>query len=570
MSGNRHERSAIEAFLDGEFRQVWAADRLTGEPRFLPEGQAADLRAVAKREWRCPVPGCEVEITTVGGTRRRHHFRHNKPSPHPSDGESEFHLAAKAMLAKWAGERLPPEASVHEERWTTKDPTTSRYRIADVMVTWVSGQQTAFEVEYKNYAPEDWALKQSDYDNHEPSPITCAWLLGHLRIKRPHQARLHAESPELVPIPLLAQAWNDARRVVLAINPVTREIGTFVNMRPGEPALPAVGDTYARLVLDSIDACGLDPVRGVVTPTMVAIDEADRRRQQEEARRAAEEERQRLEQERRQAYYDNLHRTQRETWEASPLHAVYQHRWTTPPALLDLGSRDSKDQSGVWANPVHWRAVIYEELIHPFTLGREPTLDDQLVTGALLPLHSSPRFTPSDIRAALAAHGIKTHPNRQKFFNNVMAFMERLQEWKVLAIHRDTRKQPFAFEPTGYPLHKAEADYQQYMNDAQQRAQAIRDAKAARDRAREEARARAAEQRKARSQRNHTDVYEPPPPDPDREARLSRCTMCDGPLPSWQRGGRHAFGCPEPNKPVSGATGSTPDDLAQERGETRQ
>lgn len=559
MSGSRHERSDIEAFLDAEFRQVWAADRVTGEPHFLPEGQAADLRPVAKREWRCPVPGCEVEITTVGGTRRRHHFRHNNPSPHPSDGESEFHLAAKAMLAKWAGDRLPADASVQEERWTTKDPTTSRYRIADVMVTWGSGQQTAFEVEYKNYAPEGWTLKQSDYDNHGPSPITCAWLLGHLRIKRPHHARLHVESPELVPIPLLAQAWNDARRVVLAINPVTREVGTFVNMRPGEPALPAAGDTYARLVLDSIDACDLDPVRGVVTPTMVAIDEAERRRREEEARRAAEEERLRLEQERRQAYYDDLHRAQREKWEASPLHAVYQHRWATPPALLELGSRDSTDQPGVWANPVHWRTVIYEELIHPFTLGTAPTLDDQLVTGALMPPRSSPRFTAPDIRAALAAHGIQTHPrNPQKSFDTVMAFMERLQEWKVLAIRRDPRNQGTVFESTGYPLHKAEADYQQHMRKAQQQAQARRDARAAQDRAREEARARAAERRRERAQRHQTEEYKPPPLDPAREARLTRCTLCEGPLPSWQRGGHHAFGCPEPDQPHSDLTGSIP------------
>ena len=160
VTGNRHGRSVIEAFLDDDFRQVWAVDRATGEPHFLPDGQAEALRAVAKSDWRCPVPDCDAEITTVGGSSRRHHFRHNQPSPHGSDGESEFHLAAKAMLANWAEARKPDGGSVQEERSTEKDPATSRYRIADVMVDWGTGAQTAFEVEYKNYAPEDWALKR--------------------------------------------------------------------------------------------------------------------------------------------------------------------------------------------------------------------------------------------------------------------------------------------------------------------------------------------------------------------------------------------------------------------------
>lgn len=138
MTGNRHDRAVIEGFLDDDFRQVWAADRATGEPRFLPDGQAAELRATAKAEWRCPVPDCGVEITTVGGTSRRHHFRHNQPSPHASDGEGELHLASKAMIAAWADARRPVDAAVQEERWTAKDPATSRYRIADVMVTWGS------------------------------------------------------------------------------------------------------------------------------------------------------------------------------------------------------------------------------------------------------------------------------------------------------------------------------------------------------------------------------------------------------------------------------------------------
>src|SRR5690349_13565123 len=184
MTGNRHERSAIEAFLDADFRQVWAVDRATGEPRFLTEGEAVTLRPIAKAEWRCPVPDCGVQITTVGGSSRRHHFRHNEPAPHASDGESEFHLGAKAMLAEWARARVPDGGSVREEH-SVKHPETRQQRIADVMVTWPDGQLTAFEVEYKNYLPEDWAAKQANYDGHDPAPIPCVWVFGHTKVKRP-------------------------------------------------------------------------------------------------------------------------------------------------------------------------------------------------------------------------------------------------------------------------------------------------------------------------------------------------------------------------------------------------
>ena len=85
-------------FLNREFRQVWAVHRETGERVFLARGQADAVRAVAKKEWRCPVPGCVTEISTRGKSRRDHFFHVNGGAGH-SDGESEWHLQAKAMVA---------------------------------------------------------------------------------------------------------------------------------------------------------------------------------------------------------------------------------------------------------------------------------------------------------------------------------------------------------------------------------------------------------------------------------------------------------------------------------------
>ncbi|GHJ60876.1 hypothetical protein NOK12_33940 [Nocardioides sp. OK12] len=427
MTGSRHDRGLVEAFLDDEFRQVWAAERSTGEPRFLPDGEAADLRAIAKAEWRCPVPDCEVEITTVGGTSRRHHFRHNQPSPHASDGESEFHLAAKAMIAAWAEARVPTNASVKEERWTTKHPDTSRYRIADVMVTWETGHQTAFEVEYKNYAPEDWETKQSDYDNHDPNPIACAWLLGHLRLKRPPRGSHLADDPSIVRIPLLGQEWNKAGRPLLVINPVTRQIGTITSQHEGPygPESPEEEDTYGRLYVDALDDCELDTERGIVTPTMRRIDVAlARRRTAEEKRRRADEtaRQQRLAQE-QEAQRRRDEKQQRNSlfaqrnaqrWNASPLKDIAAMRWGSHvPDILT-------DSSGEWwwihAEPLHWHLALYENCIHDRPIGTT--------------------FTINDCWSALAAHQIQTNNSRSNRFKALVAFLEALTRVSLISIER--------------------------------------------------------------------------------------------------------------------------------------
>lgn len=124
MSPGRHEESAIAEFIRDDYRQVWAVDRASGERRFLPDGQALAFKEVAKRDWCCPTPGCDVQITTVSGSAQRHHFRHLQTSPHVSDGESEAHLAAKAMIADWAEGRLAhiPGATAAEEIATEKHP----------------------------------------------------------------------------------------------------------------------------------------------------------------------------------------------------------------------------------------------------------------------------------------------------------------------------------------------------------------------------------------------------------------------------------------------------------------
>lgn len=429
----RHDREEVRAFLDDDFRQVWAVDRNTGEPRYLEEGQALVVRAQAKAEWRCPVPGCLVEITTVSGNRR-HHFRHNQPAPHPSDGESEAHLAAKAMLAEWASARLPDGASVREEE-TVKDPATSMHRIADVMVTWPNGDKTAFEVEYKPYTPDAWRTKQTDYDSKS---VPCAWLLGHTKVK-PARQRSHAlgDCSNLVKVPALGAAFAADGRHILVVNPVTKQVGTLAGDRDfTERVTRFAGEAW--LALDAIDECHLDPVLGLVTPTMRRIDAAvaareEARRREEAAmrlaaeRRAAQAAREKAEAARKQERWAQIEAKNQAAWDNSALKEQANTRWGT--GLPDLLAKPARDTWGIHALPVHWHTALY--LNH---------IDDK-PTGH--------RFTITDCYATLAREGIDKNWDTKKAFKALINYLNSLQQAGLITIHRSEQGFVAGIETTG-------------------------------------------------------------------------------------------------------------------------
>lgn len=161
VASGKHDREALERLVDRDYRQVWAVHRTENCRIFLNVGQADAVRDEAKALWKCPVPGCDGPISTRGKSRRDHFF-HPSGASH-GEGESEWHLQAKAMIAGWA-EQQPGRVSVREEE-TAKDEATRMHRIADVMVTWpdLDGRKIAFEVEYKPYTAEDWRTKDGEY-----------------------------------------------------------------------------------------------------------------------------------------------------------------------------------------------------------------------------------------------------------------------------------------------------------------------------------------------------------------------------------------------------------------------
>ena len=432
VTGPIHTPQALAQFQDGEERMVYARHRRappTAPPYFLEDGTARDktLKAWARENLECLMPECPNRLLSAVNrsehSGRRDGFTHRKGAgKHAPEGL--FHQQGKALIQSWVNVAYP-DAIV-----TLELATAARDRIADVMVEWSTGERIAVEIQYAALTVEAWLARHQSYLDQGITPV---WLLGH------HGAHMKAaRTPYVtdwetavgqVQLTLLHQKMAEHDATVLWMNPIDRTIATPWAVRRGDRQTP-VHSVYctpttdrAFLTVEDLDQCELDPVRGLVTPTMHAIEEAERHRREVEQGRVAEANRVQAAKDAEAAYYQGLRTHQREVWEASPLAAVFAQRWQHTPDLLGLLADDDADQSGVWAHPTHWRGVIYEELIHPYALGDEPTLEDQLLTGALLPPRQDPHFTPSDLR--------RRH---------------------VGARHPPPRKEPREVDPTGHVL----------------------------------------------------------------------------------------------------------------------
>jgi hypothetical protein len=388
MTREQEHKVALASFLDRQYRQVWAVHRQTGERVFLDWGEATpEMRDHAKSNLKCPVPGCELRISARGRTKRDHFFHLGRPGH--GEGEGEWHLQAKALLADWANQQA---GVVAQEEETIYVESGARHRRADVMATWpATGVRVALEVEYKDYTPEGWSAKQADYDGVR---VGCTWVFGHLpRYLR--QPRKPADLPDdavwdrLQWVELTAAVARAGRPIVF-INPVERAVVTAVQHQA--PLAHAEGDrdwwryteqvgtTLAHpdchrepvLVLDPLDTCHLDPERGLITPTMTRI-AAERQVINERARAAkaeAEARADRKAQRQAQAIQDREARRafaqqkaieDAETWDNSALrkHLVERYGGRLPNFLICGLSNDR----GVYAHPVHWHSQLFYDLV---------------------------------------------------------------------------------------------------------------------------------------------------------------------------------------------------------------
>lgn len=443
---------ALARFLDRRYRQVWAVHRVTGERVFLGRGEATDeMRVYARAQLMCPVPGCAVEISARGRSKRDHFF-HLNPSGH-GEGEGEWHLQAKALLTEWA-KRQPGFAAQEEEG--VPIPGTDRIRRADVMATHASGTKVAFEVEYKDYKPEHWLAKQGDYDQLE---LPCTWVFGHLRryLRQPPKP---ADWPE-------DQTWDRlqwveltevvarAGRPVLFINPVERAVATAVqDYPPVEEAASdedwwqyedRVGRRLAHpdgwkevvLVLDLIDDCRLDPEQGLVTPTMVKIEAeraqiheralrararsaevAEKRRKAREAAEADERRRAAQTAEEREtarSYAEQMRQRDADRWASHPLRARIVQNLGSVPAFLDM---ELPADRGIYAYPTHWHSQLFQDLV--------------LGTAGKPMLGKTVKF--NEVCAMVSRAGFRFHRDTSRAFAAIRDFLDHLEDEGYLDI----------------------------------------------------------------------------------------------------------------------------------------
>lgn len=417
-----HSREELLAFLKGETRQVWARDKATGEPRYLPVGDADRLRSVAKRDWACIIPTCDAAITTRGGSLRDH-FVHQSDAGHGEGGAAEtfHHQAAKAMLSLWATQTVHGVEVVEEK--TIKRAAAQRDRRPDVTITWPNASLRpdpagrglpahgrpehnplatdfvptstspplgsgpavlALEVEYKKFSYEDWAAKELDFASEG---IARTWLLGHTRL-RMKTARGDLEGWDgAVTLPKQALILAAAGLHVLVINPDTGQIGTVAGDR-GFTSRVGPKQSIGWLGLDAISDCAITTT-GLWTPAMRRLEEAIRARELTELA-AQQEARQRHEQRaRRQALHEAQRDAERQAEAARNAHnaeiarqrAAVHARWATEEAAWRQSSERARlierwgqiprvieefgaSPRGIDAHPVHWHAVVYEQLIH--------------------------------------------------------------------------------------------------------------------------------------------------------------------------------------------------------------
>lgn len=241
----------------------------------LTEDEWADLRrrSATKRTsiaMRCGWPG---HAKTRQGTR---FFAHNKGGDGCSAGESAEHLAGKAAIVRWVHDHYP---HLHVD---TEVPVGNRDRIADVMVTWPTGQRVAIEIQYANLpldtVDHSWEQRTRDYLDHDITPV---WLLGspgtHLRHIDACLEESQDGRAQQVRLSSLHQHMTKQEHQVLWIDPDALTITTPSTTKyvTGHPTGSLNFDVVIRydtptadIRADPLALCQLDPEFGLITPRL--------------------------------------------------------------------------------------------------------------------------------------------------------------------------------------------------------------------------------------------------------------------------------------------------------------
>lgn len=393
--------------------QVWARDRRTGEMVHLPDGAADALREHTRAHLECPVPGCHGELTTRGGSRRRHHFVHLRtPDARLHTPETIAHAEGKALLADWAA-RQPGVATVHVECRLNNG------RVPDVLVVWDSGELLDLEMECKVADPDGRVQRDQQL---RAEGIETQWVWGATALRSYRHREAH-------------YARQDAKETL-------KEDEVMLYLDPFEGVLAAAVPSEARLCSDgkalqgTAGAVSIDRIevpleealltpKGLVHPAVTQHAGRLEEVQRENALRMQEyaERRERAERRARERDYWEAEKAHREgLWKASDLYGrVQTGELPIPPVFLDEFTNDCWF---IYAAPAHWKAFLWDGFIHQSAV-RVFTLDNMV--------------------AALAAGGFPMDSDRLKVGNAILWWLSLLRKRGVVS--NGDRRTEFVVRP---------------------------------------------------------------------------------------------------------------------------
>lgn len=411
MAGPVHSKQALAAFMDGEEHLVYARikEAPPEAPLFRLDNETARdplLRSLVKEHVECLMPECPDRrlkvVNRSENSGKRDGFSHY-PGAGKHSPEGLFHQQGKALIQAWVTDYYP-NIRVDVEAATS----TARQRIADVLLTWPTGERVAVEIQYAALTVDHWRQRT---DSYRAQGVTPAWLFGH----HGHHLKPARGDDDLVQFSALHRAMTEAGELVLWVNPIEQSIGT-----PWTTASTSTSGTFdvtpradtgaVRMDIAPLVECRLDAVIGILTPThepLVGAESAYKHALQAEAAAAAEAARE-------AAAQAAAHAARHEaTWLSSELRQFLTDHFDGP--IPEALANDTEHQDAVDANPVHWRSALYRDLIHERRRGTS--------------------LTVAECTSVLHRHGFLTEDEEGTHLA-VRAFLESLARRRVIRIDR--------------------------------------------------------------------------------------------------------------------------------------
>jgi hypothetical protein len=370
-----HTKDEIAAFTNGDERMLWAADRVTRRVFYLQDGDADRLRTYTRENLVCVVPDCPTPAITAVARRdgRRQGFRHLTAVAGEGHAMGVFHIQGQAEIVKWLTKKY--ERSTVALEVPIND---NRDRVADVMLTAVSGARVSFEVQYASLNAATWEARHADY---LAAGIPDVWLFGHagnqLKLDRDKNVKLNATHRAVAEQGLHILWFNPLDRMLATVT-VPRYFpasGQMVDV-PVHGSGPIDSDRPAATLHLFALADASVTKKGFTAPILLELDERLAKAIAQEtaavtaaAKKVEEEVRRQANTKAKLARIQKSHDERSRAWPDHPMRrSILQQFNGLWPKFLDVVPKGEGDHFGsLISTPFphqQWEAILYLKFIH--------------------------------------------------------------------------------------------------------------------------------------------------------------------------------------------------------------